>query len=121
MFRSDLDAALQRADALQRELDESRAHIEALQRELANAHARLAGIESADALQRQLHQLADQLASTQHLLAASENERRRLEALVPSPRIKREYANIGTRAPTNLWAVGLALTVLIVIVATFMH
>jgi uncharacterized membrane-anchored protein YhcB (DUF1043 family) len=96
MFRSDLDAALQRADALQRELDAARAQTDHLQCQLTNALAQLTIAESADALQRQVHQLADQLASTQQLLAASENERRRLEALVPSrPRVKREYKNPG--------------------------
>jgi chromosome segregation ATPase len=119
MFRSDLDAALQRADALQRELDSSRAQADHLQCQLTNALAQLTIVESADALQRQVHQLVDQLASTQQLLAASENERRRLEALVPSHPVKREYANPGAKAPSpTLVAIAIALwTFLLIAIA----
>jgi chromosome segregation ATPase len=121
MFRSDLDAALQRADALQRELDVSRAETDQLQRELVNARARITSVESADALQRQLDRVLEQLTSTQQLLVASENERRRLEALVPpSPvrRVKRTYANSAKQRP-HLPAVGLVFALVTLIALAF--
>ncbi len=133
MFRSNLEAALQRTEALQRALDTSRSENELLRRQLANATARLQTVDSANALQRRVDQLSEQLASTQGLLSASENERRRLASLVPStdpsiaPSIaapRRDYANPTnppppTRylAPVWLLGVGLALMTYFILAA----
>lgn len=120
MFRSDEEAAHQRADALQRDLDASHALVDQLRRELANANARLASIEITDAttLRMQLHRLADQLSCTQQLLEASESERRRLTALVEPPRVdkpRRRYAN-HPGARSGSMEVGIAMAILLLLV-----
>ena len=102
MFRSNEEAAIQRADALQRELDATRSENELLQRQLANAMGRLATVASVDTLQREVEQVSEQLASTQGLLVASENERRRLASLHPTPPRRArsiEYKNPGAGVP----------------------
>lgn len=122
MFRSDEEAALQRADALQRELDESRVMIETLRRELSAAHVRLAIVEGQDAdqLRREVARLSEELACSRDLLDASERERHRLAALVPSPpRRARRYANPAAtrRSPPEWLVVAMGIFVLVTVAA----
>jgi hypothetical protein len=117
MFRSDEEAAVHRADALQRELDAARNENELLQRQLANAMARITAVETAGSLQRELDPLADELASARGLLEASENERRRLESLIPPRRAPRTHnpnpGNPGVRPLAPIWVMGGALALLV--------